>query len=439
MSPPARVGRRTFLASLGAALVLPHLPDRRVRVEGVTPPGRLVAFFTPNGIKNGGSFASGSGADFALGDLLAPLSPFREQLLVLEGLNMSYGGPGEAHMMGIGAFLTGRALQEGDFASVNGERSAGFASGISVDQHIAASLPQETRFASLALGVQVEGANNRHRLSMLGPGDPLIPLDDPYAVFDLVFREASGGRTRRRPQAVIEHSRAEIARLRERLGSVERERLDAHLAALADVERGLQLGPGGDASCRTPDLDEAQRGHVRDAEAFGWVGDRQMDLLHMALSCDLTRIGSLLWGGATSDHRFHFLDPPIPESHHMLTHDDPEVTQPAVWRITTWYAERLAYFLDKLAATPEGDGSMLDNTLVLWGSDLSDAYTHSRHGMQFVLAGNVGGFFRTGQRLTYSGRHHVDLLLTLCRAFGLQDETFGEADLNQGVLEDIIA
>jgi hypothetical protein len=436
------IGRRSFLTGLGAGLCLPFLPWQRAAAQAGGAPKRLVVFFTPNGTIPE-SWATGSGANFTLGDILEPLEPFKQKLTLMDGLDMecTYEGPGGGHQRGIGALLTGRKLQPGDFVGGNGETSAGWADGISVDQHIANAMGSETRFASLALGVQLEGANNRHRMSMSGPGQPVPTEDDPYNIFDLVFSDMGASRQEterrlRRRTAALAHVRARLEGLRGRLSGDERLRVEAHQASLDDVVSRLGIDGGGPA-CVLPTL--AAGLDVDDRAAYPEIGRVNMDLLYQALACDLTRVATLLWAGATSGHRFTFLEPAIDDGHHEISHDDSNAAVAKLVRINNWYAQQLAYFLDLLEGTPEGDGTMLDNTLVLWGSDLSIGTTHSRRDMHLVMAGNLAGAFDTGRYLHYDGRAHNDLLITILQAFGLTDTTFGKPDLCSGPIENLLA
>ncbi len=229
--------------------------------------------------------------------------------------------------------------------------------------------------------------------------------------------------------------RRQLEALRGRLSGDERLRAEQHQASIDDVVARLGIDGGGPA-CVLPTV--AAGLAVDNRASYPELGRVNMDLLYHALACDLTRVATLLWGGATSSHRFTFLEPPIDDSHHSISHEDSAAAAAQLVRMNRWYAEQLAYFLDLLEGTPEGDGTMLDNTVVLWGSDLAIGNTHSRRDMRFVMAGSLGGHFRTGRYLHYDGRAHNDLLVTLCQAFGLDDATFGKPDLCSGPIENLL-
>lgn len=438
--------RRTILKALGGAAALPLVPYFIARADESPAPARFVAFFSANG-RIPETWASGSGSVFELGESLAPLEPFRNDLILLDEIDQhcSYLGPGGGHQKGVGAFLTGRELQEGTFfVGGDGRQTAGFANGVSVDQHIARQIGRTTAFESLVLGVQIEGQNNRHRISFAAPGEPVLPEDDPYALFELVFAPLVGSpaeleRRRRRRESVLDHVRGSLKRVQQDLRAEDRGQLEAHLTALREVEQRMSRPPVGTAACQIPAL--GARIDVTDAALYEEVGRLQMDLLHLALACDLTRVATLLWGGATSNKRFEFLEPRPTASHHELSHapDDDQDARRQLTRIDAWYSTQLAYLLGKLAATPEGQGTLLDQTIVLWGSDVSTGNTHSRLGHRFVLAGNVAGALRTGRFLHGDGAEHNQLLLSLCRAFGLADTRFGNPDFNAGELTGLAA
>lgn len=434
--------RRTILKALGGAAALPLVPWFLARADGAPAPARFVAFFSANG-RIPETWASGGETTFTLGESLAPLEPFRDRLLLLDevDMNCAYVGPGGGHQKGVGAWLTGRELQEGTFfVGGTGRETAGFANGVSVDQHIARQIGRTTAFESLALGVQIEGQNNRHRISFAAPGEPVVPEDDPYALFELVFAPLVGSpaelaRRQRRRQSVLDHVRGSLKRVQGQLRAEDRQQLDAHLTSLREVEQRFSRGPSDSAACRMPALEPGL--DVHDPALYGEIGRLQMDLLHLALACDLTRVASLLWGGATSCQRFVFMDPPLSAPHHDLSHapDDDQDARRQLTRIDAWYADQLAYLLGKLASTREGDGTLLDQTILFWGSDVATGNTHSRLGNRFVLAGNVARQWRTGRYLHCDGAEHNQLLVSLCRAFGLDDTTFGNPEFNDGELD----
>lgn len=436
--------RRAFLKSLGVgAAALSFLPSSVTRAADPTIPKRFIAFFTGNGTLP--AFWAKPGAtekDFTLGPILAPLAAFKQKLVLLDGLDnaASYDGPGAAHQKGCGAFLTGRGLNAGDFTGGNGETSSGWASGISIDQELANHFAGETPLKSLELGVQVEGSNNRHRIAYAGSDKPLPPDDEPKSVFERLFAgfsqtAAETERLRRRRQKALDLVKGDLAKLRAELGAEDRERLDSHAAAVGEIEQKLEMMVG--KTCVPPVIDPAL--DASKPQNYEKTGKLQMDLLVAALRCDLTRFASVLWGGATSGKSLPWLG--FSDRHHELSHagDSDSVAQGKLVKINTWYAQQFLYLLQGLEAAKEADGSsVLDNSIVLWGSELSIGNTHSRKAVHWVMAGNAGGAFASGRYLKLSAVPHNNLLVSIANALGHSITTFGTPSRCTGALAQLV-
>lgn len=438
-----RFPRRTVLRSaLGAAIALPWLESlapRRVHAQTQSPK-RFVVMFSPNGTLPDLWTPTGDETDFELPTLLSPLAEHREQLVILSGIDQM-GSGGDGHQNGIGGMLTGRPLNPGPFGGMMAP-PAGWASGPSVDQRIAEVLGGETKLPSLELGVQVGRADNWGRMCYRASDQPLPPEDDPKAVYSRVFAELHTDpevleRLRHRRASILDAVGGEYERLSQRLGSADRQRLEAHLESVREIELRLTRqavveGP----HCSDPVLREVA---TQENDAFPEVGALQIDLLAMALACDITRVASLQWSRSVSQTRFTWLD--IDDGHHDLSHrgDDDAAAVDRLTRINQWYATQFASLVSKLAAIPEGDGTVLDNTLVLWCNELAKGNTHSRENAFYVLAGGAGGALRTGRFLRYEGHQpHNDLLVSLLQAMGLPDDRFGDPDWCNGPLPGLL-
>lgn len=448
-----RLSRRGFLRGTALGAAAATLPFGRLlngaHAQEATPK-RFIALFTPCGTIFDEWVPSGGERDFTFKRILEPLEPFREKLLVLDGLNMHIPGAGGGHQAGAGALLTGHGLQDGEFCGGNNCSSrSGWPGGHSIDQEIARTLEGVTPFSSLELGVRVRSGNQRRHISYRAVDDPLPHLDDPYEVFDLVFGDIDPGaddaareRLRREQRSVLDAISGDIRALRARLGVEHRGRLDAHLESLRDAERRFE-GSEGAVVCEPPTL-----GGRMDPSAESNYPEMtllQLDILTAALACDRTRVATLLWSGATSGQRFPWLG--LPEirdengnpttSHHAFSHVSDRAHEQLV-EINRWYAEQVAYLLAKLDSLPEpnGDGTLLDNTVIFWGNELSDGERHSRRDMKFVLAGGGGGYFDTGRYLTFDDDdRHNDLLVSIANAMGHGIDTFGDPDFCNGPLE----
>lgn len=435
--------RRSFLrGGLAASAALPLL--NADRAWGQTAPRRLVIFYTPNGTIGPEWRPKGGETNFTFGRILAPLEPYRSKLLALGGVNMALAdsGFGSHHTRGMGGLLTGRPIQQGTFESA-GPPTAGWAAGISIDQHIAKTLAPPTPFKTLELGVQVIDAEVRGRLSYLGASQPVPPMESPYDVFDRLFAGMTPStspippgaieRLRARRRSVLDLVGEELTAVRGRVGAEDRVRLDAHLTAVRDVEQRLAppatTMPMPAGTCTPPSV--GARMDVKAAANMPTIGKLQMDLAATALACDLTRVVTLQWTHAESNQTFPWLN--IAGAHHVISHagDSDAAAQESLTKINTWYATQLAYLLGKLAAVPEGAGTLLDNTVVMWCIEVGKGNNHAHRDLPFLLAGSCGGRLRTGRFVDYTangaaGRPHNDLLVSLARAMGTQDTTFGD-------------
>jgi hypothetical protein len=442
MSRMPRLNRRTLLlGATGAAVGLPWLEAFAPRhaAAQTSLPKRFVVVFSPNGLLPSWT-PSGSEHEFELSPILAPLEPHRADLVVIRGLHQQ-GAGGDGHQNGIGGMLTGAKLNAGPFGGTQAP-PAGWASGPSVDQRIADAIAGDTKLRSLELGVQVGSADNFGRMVYRASNQPLPPEDDPAAVYARVFAElhtdpAVLARLRRRRQSILDAVSGEYSRVISQLGAADRQRLNAHLEAVRDIEvRLTRTGDVGGGACSDPLVREL---NTRDNAAFPDLGALQTDLLVMALACDITRVASLQWSRSVSQTRFSWLG--IQEAHHDLSHlsDDDAAAQDKLTRINHWYMQQLASLIAKLKAIPEGDGSMLDNTLVLYANELAHGNTHSRENAGYLLAGKAGGSLQTGRFLSYSeGQPHNDFLVSLLQLMGLPDRRFGNPEWCNGALSSLV-
>lgn len=440
----ARISRRQLLrGSLLAAGAIPLLEATKARGQANAYPKRLLFFYTPNGTIDAHFRPQGGETDFTLGRILAPLAPHRDKLLVLGGVHMPLAdsGFGSHHTRGVGGLLTGRPILEGTFESA-GPPTAGWASGISIDQHIAKALAPPTAFRSLELGVHVVDAEVRGRLSYSGPSQPLPPIESPHAAFDRVFAGVGSAqdpqatdpkleRLRKNRETVLSLVREELSLAQGLVGAEDRVKLESHLESVRDIERRLLAAPG--TSAPTPGCAPPSRGdelELNAPESLPAVGQLQLDIAASALACDLTRVATVQWTHAESDQTFPFLG--VAGAHHSLSHagDQDAAAQESLTKINEWYAKQLAYLLAKLASYPEGEGTLLDNTVVVWCNEVGKGNNHDHRDLPFVLAGSCGGYFATGRFVDYqasgAGHPHNDLLVSLANAMGLADETFGD-------------
>jgi hypothetical protein len=429
------LNRRTFLRGAGVSIALPWLPARAAS----RPPRRFVVFGETNGYLRKTWMPTGTERDFALSPALTPLAPHKDQVVILDGIDnlVSRHSLGPPHMKAFGPMLTGAELQKGRFTpGGNGGTGAGYPGNLSVDQKIAERIGRSTRFRSLELGVQVDAQGNPEtRMCYRAVGQPLPPENDPQAALDRLFAEGRG----RQRKPILDTVLDDYRRLVARLGPEDRARLEAHLTALREVETRIGRAPqpscqrpspldvSGEA-CTEPDQIAGRNGCTDDR--YERIGRAQIDVMVLALACDLTRVASLQWSNC--GNRIVFGSLGLTETHHDLEHQGAE--EPLT-KINTWYARQFAYLLQRLASVREADGtSLLDNTLVLWCFELGDGRRHSTLKMPFVLAGGAGGRLRTGRFLRFEGRAHNDVLVTCMNLMGVEGDHFGDQRYGKGAL-----
>jgi hypothetical protein len=438
-----RLSRRTILRGAGgAAIALPFLDAMLPRrAQAATPARRFIVMFSANGTLPAWT-PTGSERSFTLSPILSPLAPHRDDLVVIQGL-LQQGGGGDGHQNGIGGMLTGCPLNPGPFAGV-GAPPAGWATGPSIDQRIADALAAPTPFRSLELGVQVGAADNWGRMIYRAANQPLPPADDPVAVYNTVFSDlhtdpAVLARQRARHKSILDAVGAEYTRIGNLLGSADKQRLDAHLTAVRDIEKRLTTDlVQSDPACADPTVPSVA---AQANDAFPAVGGIQMDLLTMALACDLTRVASLQWSRSVSQVRFTWLG--IADGHHDLSHrsDTDADAVNKLTQINTWYAQQMAGLIARLKATPDAaGGTLFDNTLILWCNELAKGNTHSRQDAPYVLAGTGGGPLATGRYLDYEGQGlaHNNLLVSILNAMDIPDTTFGQPGWCTGPLSGLV-
>lgn len=446
--------RRRFLAASGLAVLglplLDALPrgqllGARVARASTLYPRRFVFVYNPNGTVPdqfwpavGEGVTEAALSSLPLPTITAPLEPFKDKLLFLRGIDLKVTevGPGGPHQRGLGSLLTGRELQEGVFADGCG-RMAGWANGISIDQEIALHVGQTTLLPSLELGVRAAEADVRGRISYAGPGAPLPPVNTPGLAYERLFSNFQD------VDPLVKEQRADVVDvlyeqyegLRPVLGVRDRAKVDQHLEILRGVERRTTL-PVDTSGCgapeRPPELDE------NDENDMPQIADLQVQILASAFACDLTRVATLQFSSAINEIRFPWLD--TEGTGHALSHsgESDVEKQTALINRSQWYAQRVADLLAALDAIPEGEGSVLDNSIVVWGNELALGSSHTLTDIPFVVAGTAGGYLRSGRFVHYDGVAHNQLWVATLNAMGVDATAFGHPDYANGALPSLV-
>lgn len=437
--------RRSVLGGAAAGLVaLPWLESRPARAQDSKFPLRLLCVYTPNGTvpENWFPEASSGSSDFALPPILEPFEKYRSRLSVLRGIDSLVGkatdNPGGPHQRGIGSLFTGQKLGDGEFKDGCG-KSAGYPLGGSIDQAVAEEIGTVTPLRSLELGVRCYDNDVQGRISYLSSGNPLPPVNDPSLVYSRLFSPPDPidpSDEKDRSTRILDATYEQFAALRKRVSRHDQEKLDEHLAGLRDLERRLGIGSG---EVRCTDTEEPPALDPESETDMPEVSRAHLDLLARAFSCDLVRVATLQYSTGFNRIRYPWLNS-LTEGH-ALSHSGDSDT--AAWSEMTskltWHAGELAYFMDLLASIPEGEGSVLDRTLIVWGSEVSKGNSHSLESIPYLLLGNLEGRLQAGRYLDFAGRSNCDLLHTIVQAFGVETNSFGHPDFHTGVIEDLLA
>jgi hypothetical protein len=425
--------RREFLRHLGvSSAALPFLSGLPgLNAADGRQGKRLIIMFSPNGTIPWEFWPEGDTLDFKR--ILKPLEPFKDHLVTLRGVHNKVEGDGDRHMRGMSCLLTGTELFPGNIQG-GSDTPAGWASGISIDQEIKNFLQSRdetrTRFGSLEFGVAVPNrADPWTRMSYAGPNQPIAPIDDPEQMLGKLY-----GRMKDKESltSIIDGVRDDLAKVSKNLGAEDRARLEEHLTLVREMEAELQRGDEDlNLTHPVPEIDP-------DIELVNDNTPRlsrmQIDLLVNSMANDMTRVATLQFMRSVGQARMNWLG--IKDGHHSLSHESDENKEAveSLTKINEWFAGELAYLTKRLAETPEpgGDGSMLDNTLVVWLNELGKGNSHTLDDIPFVLLGGKAHGLKAGRAINFGGVSHNRLWLSIAQSMGHGIQTFGNAKFCEG-------
>jgi len=429
--------RRTFLRGVGATVALPLLDAMTpvLRAAG-TPVTRAAFLYTANGVIMKDWTPAAEGAGFAFTPTLAPVEPYRDQLLVLSGLAHRNGealgdGPGD-HARAGASWLTGVHPKKTEGADIR--------NGVSADQMLAGAIGQETPLPSLELGLQdvrlVGGCDSGYScaytntISWSSPTTPLPYESDPRRVFERLFGDGDttdpAGRAVRARQnrSLLDFVLADAQRLGPALGASDRRKLSDYLDAVREVERRIDNAEQRDqATLDLPALDRPEGVPPTFEEHIQLM----FDLVTLAFQADLTRVVTLMYSREGGNRTYPSIG--VPEAHHGLSHHQNDARRMAqLQRIDTHHVAMLASFLGRLAGATDGDGSLLDRSMVVYGSSLSDSNRHLHDNLPTLLAGGGNGLMRGGRHVRYpDGTPMTNLFLTMLDHVGVRPEAVGDS------------
>jgi len=449
--------RRTFLRGLGAAFALPLLdamvPAFSSVASAAKPICRLGFIYVPNGVAMNDALnfwtPKGSGTNFELSRILTPLAPYRDRLTVVSGLAQKQGesqgdGNGE-HTRACATWLNGVHPKKTEGADIR--------LGTTADQIAAAQLGKETVLPSmemisseldLVLGGQCEAGYScayMNTVSWQSPTTPLPVENNPSVVFERLFGVGGTPEERldrmRKKRSLLDRVNNDLARLQRSLGPSDRARIAEYLEAVREVERRIQAAERQSAESTLPVPDRPIGIPVRFDEHLKLLYDLQW----LAYQGDLTRVFSLMYGRELNSRSFPEIG--ISDPHHGLSHhgDKPEQLE-KFSRLNTYQVELFAYFLEKLRSTPDGDGNLLDNTILLYGGAMSNPNVHLHVNLPLVVAGGGAGSLKGGRHLAFNpadGVPMTNLLVSLLDKAGVTVDQLGDSTgrLNLDTLADL--
>lgn len=428
------LSRRALLGGISAAglsALLPRGLRGRARAQA-RQPTRLILVHVPEGMWNGAPRPSAGGTD--LGPILEALQPFQPQLNVLDRLSIQsrdHGPGGDGHHRAVPHMFTGTEMLD--------DSNAG---GASIDQKIAQAIGGDSAFASLQFAVRIVYGDTNSKCLWSAPGRVVPAMQSPFDAYQRIFGDFMPDAVAPEQPRVdlrrsaLDYALGEIDGLRARLPASDRERLDTYRDSLRDIERRLTtVAPPAVDTCTPPELGSSI--DVRSESNYPTVGRLQMDLMVAALQCNLTRVASLQWGNSNDQCTYSWLG--VNTLGHDMAHNNGncDPTGSKKLQVYRWYSEQAAYLMGKLRDIPEGDGTMLDNTVVLWASEFGDSNGHGSGNLMWLMLGNVAGYFRTGNILNCNGRSVNDVHVSLQNAFGISEQNFGNSAYCDGPLPGI--
>ncbi|MFT4589141.1 MAG: hypothetical protein ACI9VS_001381 [Candidatus Binatia bacterium] len=439
MSKATHLPRRSFLKGLGASMALPMLDamtPSRALAAATRPPVRSAFIFVPNGVHLDNWTPKTTGANFDLPSILEPLTPVKNDLLVLSGLTHDKGranddGPGD-HARNAGVFLTGAQPLKSQGSEIR--------AGISVDQVAARQVGSETKFTSLELAAEGGRSSGKcdsgyscaysNNISWRDAATPMTAETDPRLVFERLFGNQlpkemteSQARRQRYRKSILDFVLEDANRLNAKVGGDDKQKLDEYLTAVRDIEQRIERAENGvdskkiSSRLRPAGIPKGYDEHIR------LLGD----MMALAFQTDATRVASFMFARAGSNRTYRPIG--VSEGHHSLSHHQNDAGKLAkISAINRFHTQQLAYILQKLKSIREGDGTLLDNCMIVYGSGISDGNKHNNENLPVLVAGKGGGSILTGRHMRCpSETPMANLFLSMLDRMGAQVDRFGDS------------
>jgi len=423
------LSRRTVLRGIGASLALPFLeamvPSARAAAK---PVRRFLTFYVPNGMAMEYWSPKSEGTSFELSPILEPLAPFKNQMLVLSGLHSSWN---YIHAGASGSFLTGTPR--------GGRSEIEIFADVSIDQLLARHFSSETQVASLELAMDAPANAGActgnlscvytHTLSWKSPTQALPVEYNPRAVFERLFGDTGKTDWPAREARMLQHKSIldsvndKLSSLKRELGPQDQSKVNEYTDAIRDVERRIQRAEE-QRDVSLPSI-EAPQGVPPVFEDHLTL---MLDLQLLAFQADLTRVISFMIGKEQSARPYPQIG--VPEAHHPLSHHDnvPSIIE-HMSKINRYHAELFSKYVAKLRATPDGDGSLLDHMMILYGAGISNSQRHAGDNLPIMLVGGGTGTLKGGRHIMYKEKPSMaNLLVTIMDKMGFPVEKVGGSD-----------
>ncbi|MFT5522828.1 MAG: hypothetical protein ACI9G1_004115 [Pirellulaceae bacterium] len=442
-----KVTRRTVLQGLGTALALPLLDIMAPSLSAATagkPPVRMGFIYVPNGINMNEWTPEKTGTDFELPATLKPLEKYKKDLLVLSGLTLNGGralgdGAGD-HARSVASFLTGAHPKKTSGADIN--------NGPSVDQIGAREIGEQTKLPSLELGLERSAPAGTcdsgyscvytSNISWRSESSPVAKEIDPASVFDRLFegkdKRQNGDvqdKRKRYKKSILDFVLEDAKSLSLKLGTSDRKKLDEYLFAVRDIERRIT---GAD---KLTDAEEGVPDYPRPAgvpREFEEHLRLLSDLIVLAFQTDSTRISTFMYANAGSNRSYSQVG--VSDGHHGISHHGNDKGKlEKIAKINGYHIQQLAYLTERLASVKEGEGTLLDNCMLMYGSGLADGNRHAHHDLPIVLLGGGGGTINSGRHVRYKEETPLtNLYVSMLNRVGAKTESMADST---GPLKDL--
>ncbi|RCS54900.1 DUF1552 domain-containing protein [Bremerella cremea] len=432
------VSRRRFLQGCGVTLSLPWMASLAPQVaraaETGKPPVRSAFLYFPNGVWEKDWIPATTGSDYQLTPSLEPLGDLKSEVLVLTGLDKKNSHGGDGHYAKTANFLTGMPVTK----TTGKDISSG---GISVDQLMAQHVGGNTPLPSLELGTEpvISGIDSNvgytrlygSHISWQSPTRPVAKEINPRLVYERLFGKALSSASEKAEsyQNLLDFVLEDARRLRPRLGRDDQFKMDEYLDSVRAVEKRIEFATKGQRDWQ-PEIDE----HALAIAKPGIPGDFRehigimLDLVVLSFQTDSTRVASLMFANDVSGRNFSFLDGVRGGHHEMSHHENKQEKIEQYQRINRWHVEQFAQMLGKLQAVKEGDGTLLDNCMILFGSSMSDGNRHDPDNLPILLGGRGCRTLNTGRHLAAEGQVPLcNLYHAMLDRMGVEIEAFGDS------------